>query len=91
MKKSGYMTRAMKASDPRFARVLGELGYERADMVAADPLDHDGDGKKGGSPKPAASEDLTALRAKYHDTFGKRPFHGWDSKELTAKLAEAEG
>lgn len=27
-KNSGYMTRALQANDPRFARVLGKLGYE---------------------------------------------------------------
>lgn len=90
MKKSGYMTRAMKASDPRFARVLGKLGYDRADMIAADPLDHDGDGRRGGSPKHAASDELTELRAKYQEKFGKRAFNGWDASELSAKLAEAE-
>lgn len=34
MKKSGYMDRAMRASDPRFARILGNLGYQRSDMAA---------------------------------------------------------
>jgi hypothetical protein len=42
MKRSTYMTRALKAHDPRFARVLGKLGYERSDMIAADPLDQIG-------------------------------------------------
>jgi hypothetical protein len=88
MKKSSYMTRALTASDPRFARVLGKLGYERADVVAADPLDHDLDGRKGGSRKPEASDDLTSLHARYQDKFGKRPFHGWDVETLTGKLAE---
>jgi ribosome-binding protein aMBF1 (putative translation factor) len=94
MKKSSYMTRAMRAGDPRFARVLGKLGYERADMVAAhaaiDPLDHDGDGQKGGSPKPQASDNLTALRTQYQEKVGKRPSHGWDEKTLAAKIAEAK-
>lgn len=34
MKKSTYMDRAMKSRDPRFARVLGKLGYDRRDMVS---------------------------------------------------------
>ena len=35
MKKSNYMTRAMRARDPRFASVLAKLGYEHADMRAS--------------------------------------------------------
>ena len=39
MNKSGYMTRALQARDPRFAQVLGRLGYDRRDMVAgSDPV-----------------------------------------------------
>ncbi len=90
MKKSMYMTRALKASDPRFARVLGKLGYERADVVATpsdnDPLDHDGDGQKGGSKAP----ELDALRADYQETVGKRAYHGWDIETLKAKIVEAK-
>lgn len=90
MKKSSYMTRALTANDPRYARVLGKLGYERGDVVARDPLDHDGDGKKGGSTKPEASDELTVVRAQYEEVLGKRPFHGWDVDTLKAKIAEAQ-
>jgi hypothetical protein len=34
MKTSSYMTRALKAKDPRYARILGRLGYEAAAPVA---------------------------------------------------------
>jgi len=34
MTKNGYMTRAMRRQDPRFAKILGKLGYESADMQA---------------------------------------------------------
>lgn len=34
MKKSTYMDRALRAKDPRFARILSKLGYERSDMQA---------------------------------------------------------
>jgi len=34
------------------------------------------------------SEALVALREQYSDKFGKKPFHGWDEAQLTAKLAE---
>jgi len=39
MKSHSYMTRAMRARDPRFARILGKLGYDRRDMVAIDPAE----------------------------------------------------
>lgn len=76
MKKSTYMDRAMKAHDPRFARVLGKLGYQRSDMVAA--------------AEAAEEEDeLSELRAAYQDAVGKRAYHGWDADTLREKIAEA--
>lgn len=90
MKRSTYMTRALKAHDPRFARVLGKLGYERSDMIAADPLEHDDDARKGGSKKQVG-DDLVALRKDYEAKVGKRPFMGWDADVLRAKITEAEG
>lgn len=53
-----------------------------------DPLDHDGDGKPGGSAAPEHTDELAALRAQYADLYGKRPFMGWDAKTLTAKIDE---
>ncbi len=94
MRSQSYMTRALKARDPRFADILGKLGYGRRDIVAAaidpHPLDHDRDGRKGGAPKPEASADLTAARALYEEAVGKRPFYGWDVDTLMAKIAEAQ-
>ncbi len=52
-----------------------------------DPLDHDGDGKKGGSEKPPADPDLAILRAEYQAKFGKKPFAGWKADQLREKLA----
>ncbi|WP_313760177.1 hypothetical protein [Rhizobium sp.] len=71
MKKSSYMTRAMKAKDRRFARILGGLGYERADMTAAQPVEdlaalrkqyHDLFGKR-----PFNGWDEATLRAKIEE------------------------
>lgn len=53
-----------------------------------DPLDHDKDGKPGGSTAPEQTDDLTDVRAQYAELFGKRPFMGWDAKTLTAKIEE---
>lgn len=75
MKASNYMNRALTARDPRFARILGKLGYERADIVSADD---------------AGVEDMTQLRKDYQDVVGKRAFNGWDAATLKAKIAEAK-
>jgi hypothetical protein len=117
MKSQSYMTRALRARDPRFARILGRLGYAAPEMTleaapsavplqaseppaagadrsasasSADPLDHDGDGTKGGSKPAEQSEELSALRAEYQAVLNKRPFHGWDAETLKAKIAEAK-
>lgn len=59
-------------------------------MAASDPLDHDGDGRKGGSDKQEPTDRLATLRGEYQDVLGKRPFHGWSEDELEAKIAEAK-
>ena len=75
-KSNSYMDRAMRSADPRFARVLGKLGYQRSDMVAkADAETQD--------------DELTDLRAQYQDAVGKRAYHGWDADTLREKIAEA--
>lgn len=80
MKASSYMTRALKARDPRFARVLGKLGYETTDLSAqevdSDAVDEDG------------AADLTKLRVEYDEVFGKKPYHGWDAATLASKIAQ---
>lgn len=50
-------------------------------------LDHDGNGKPGGSVSGGAGDEIGALRDAYRDRFGKRPFMGWDADTLKAKLA----
>lgn len=56
-----------------------------------DPLDHDGDGKKGGSDSAAeaAKAEITALRAEYKQKLGKNPFSGWGADDLRRRIAEA--
>lgn len=88
-----YGTRRLLPGDEfqasrRDADLLQRLG--RAKIATSDPLDHDGDGKKGGSKQAPKSDELSVLRTQYHDKFGKRAFHGWDAKTLTEKLAEVK-
>lgn len=76
MKNSGYMDRALRASDPRFARVLGKLGYKRSDMAVQAEIEQD---------------EITTLRAEYQSVYEKRAYHGWDADELRAKIADKAG
>ncbi len=50
-----------------------------------DPLDHDGDGKKGGSLSDG-KEVMKALRAEYTEKTGKKPFAGWNEATLREKM-----
>jgi len=78
MKSRSYMDRALRAQDPRYARILGKLGYDRRDLRAA-------------AQTPDPEEELKALREEYQDAVGKRPYHGWDAETLKTKIAEAKG
>lgn len=99
-KAMAYGTRRLKAGDPfeasrQDARVLNAIGkaeYSTRMLTAAEPrkqhpLDHDGDGRPGGST--SGGENMQALRAEYQAKMGKRAFPGWDAATLKAKMAEA--
>jgi hypothetical protein len=92
MKKSSYMTRAMKAQDPRYARVLSRLGYERTDLAADDAPPARKTAARPSVPsakKAETGDDMAALRKQYQAVIGKKPFGGWDAETLKAKIAEA--
>jgi len=76
MRSQTYMDRAMRSSDPRYARVLKKLGY--------------GGSADRSTPAPAPADDLSALRAEYEQLVGKRPFMDWDADKLREKIAEAK-
>lgn len=79
-----------EVKDMRPART-GVPYMTRESHTGGGPLDHDKDGKPGGSTKPAdAAGDMASLRAAYHDAFGKKPFGGWDADTLRAKMAARE-
>jgi hypothetical protein len=56
---------------------------------APNALDHDDDGKAGGSisASDAAADEVKALRAEYQAKMGKKPFPGWDAAELKRRMA----
>lgn len=57
-------------------------------VPARDPLNHDGDGHKGGSVAQPRTEDLAAVRAEYEAVVGKRAYHGWTADDLRQKIAD---
>lgn len=81
MKSQSYMTRALQARDPRYATILGKLGYGRADLQAGTKA------LKRSGPTP--EEQLAAAREEYQSVVGKKPFHKWDVVGLRKRIAEA--
>ncbi|WKL57247.1 hypothetical protein Q1W73_16515 [Asticcacaulis sp. ZE23SCel15] len=81
MSNAGYMDRALRAKDPRFARVLGRLGYSRSDLMSDNV-----------APVPPVDEDeLTRLRNSYKSLTGKVAHWRWTEKTLMAKISEIQG
>jgi hypothetical protein len=52
-------------------------------------LDHDGDGKPGGSARQAGDA-VPALRAELQRLTGKRVFNGWNEAQLRERIAAAK-
>ena len=84
---------------PAYGEVIAELDALNAEVMRqspyvelvegdqVDPLDHDGDGRKGGSAAPAGDADeLKRLRAEYTDLAGKKPFAGWKADRLQSEI-----
>jgi hypothetical protein len=91
-----YRTRALTAGDPvtlsaSDARLFAKIGWaEEPRRKAKRPqLDHDDNGREGGSITAAGDGGLAALRAEYQAKFDKRPFNGWDATTLREKIAAA--
>jgi len=80
MNHQSYFTRALRARDPRYARIFGKLGYRTTDRVEEASIE-------------VAPLDINALRELYEQVMGKKPFNGWAAETLSAKIAEkrAEG
>lgn len=81
MKSQSYMTRALRAKDPRFARILGRLGYAGAPVEATQT-------KK--RPVPKQEDPRVMLRAEYERVLGKKAFGGWSAEQLQEKIAAAQ-
>lgn len=57
---------------------------------SSDPLDHDGDGKKGGSlPSGEPDAEIERLRSEYTDLTGKKPHHLWKAPRLQTEIDKA--
>lgn len=75
MKSMSYMTRALRARDRRFVKILGKLGYEAAE---------------GAAPVAREVPDITRLRSEYERVVGKKAFNGWKAEQLLEKIAAAK-
>ncbi|MGY3607660.1 MULTISPECIES: hypothetical protein [unclassified Bradyrhizobium] len=76
MKSSTYMTRALRARDPRYALALRKLGYSSAT-------------EKPSSPEPVRQVDdaeLDQLRAEYLKQKGEEPDKRWGATRLKREL-----
>lgn len=68
----------------------GDLPPPPADLrTTIAQLDHDRDGKPGGSKAAPVSDNLPALRAEYQAKLGKKPFPGWPAEELRRRIDAA--
>lgn len=71
-------------------RSLGYFQITESETKVADPLDHDGDGKKGGSqPASDADDEVLRLRAEYTDLTDKKPHHLWRAERLQTEIDKA--
>ncbi len=65
-------------------RVWQHYDFATGVLSKVDPLDHDGDGEKGGEPNEG--DDLERLRAAYKDKFNEEPDKRWREAKLKEKL-----
>jgi hypothetical protein len=86
---SGDKTYAVRgAADEDEELRLLELGWcaTKEEAFTLSVLDHDGNGKAGGSLKQP-EEDVKALRVEYQSLADKKPFPGWSAELLREKIA----
>lgn len=96
-----YATRALRAGQhfatktDRDARILIAIGkatrLREAGTIAPPPPELKQKIEqvaKAAKVEDPAAEDLAALRAKYKEITGKKPFHGWNVEDLQAKIAK---
>ena len=88
---------------PAFGEVSGEFAGDYVQLLEAsmavkvidalaarDPLDHDGDGRKGGSkPAEPAGDVLQRLRDEYAELTGSKPHHLWKEMRLQSEIDKA--
>lgn len=72
----------------KFTQTINGITLEPG-AIHPHPLDHDGDGRKGGSKPADDSEEMQKLRTKYQEVVGKRAYHSWGAAELQRRIDEA--
>lgn len=86
----GEVSATLGAYDADVLRNSPWVSISEAPASKADPLDHDGDGKKGGA-KPDDGDDVADLRAAYTELTGDEPDKRWGEKRLRDEIAKAQG
>lgn len=85
------LTVTLGALDAAIMQQSPYVEISEGDKPSHDPLDHDGDGRKGGS-KPASDREIDDLRSQYEELFGEVPDRRWGDKRIReaidSKLAE---
>lgn len=88
---AGYGMVHMNPDDPDHAVVdipaqaVARLVLDERIEVLDNPLDHDHDGRSGGSVSQTG-DDIAALRAEYKARVGRSPHHTWDAAKLREKI-----
>lgn len=81
----GWVTDPPACTPPTVAAVQPVAPtYGRRDMQAA-PANRAAQP----TPAPSPADELAAARAQYKETFGKRPYSGWDAATLREKIKAA--
>lgn len=99
MKQRGYLTRALKANDPRFARILGKMGYATAVVAPAvsetpvaqpaptvEPVTVDAAASTTATVDASKDDDLEALRAAYKAKTGEDADKRWGAARLVREV-----
>lgn len=89
---SSYMNRALKSRDPRYKKILNKLGYDTRELKAKQPSEEvavEESAKEVIVEETSPEDSLKNARSQYEQTFGKKPYYGWNVEQLLEKIAKA--
>lgn len=87
---NGELTVTLGALDAAILQQSPYVEISEGDKPSRDPLDHDGDGRKGGSkPASEAGEVVDKLRAEYKELTGKDADGRWKADRIQSEIDKA--